>query len=156
MAHSNSTNDNPMQVIPLTSMTANAIKSLNKEELNAALSWTNTQASTSLTTDDIEAALILVNMNASSTDGPATHTHKLSNISIPRGGQTREIDSQRQKRRKYLTEHQHQQRVKRSKGDRKAEYRKYIAKETAAHREERLRKKREKAKAKRKNAKRAE
>ena len=60
MAHPHSINDTHMLATLLTSMTTDEIKSLNKEDLNAALSLTNTQESTTLTTEDIEAALILL------------------------------------------------------------------------------------------------
>ena len=141
-----------MQLSPLTSMTANEIKSLDKDGLNAALSLTNTQASTSLTTEDVKAALILVDLSAPSTDGPVTPIYKSNDNFSPNGGQAREIDSQRGKRGKNF-KHQHQQ-PKMLPKDRRAEYRRYIARETDAHREERLRKSRQRAKAKREKAKR--
>ena len=142
-----------MLATPLTSMTANEIELLNKNDLNAALSLTNTQESTSLTREDIEAALILVNMSTSSTDKPTTSTHRSNDSSISKAGQASETVSQHQERRKHLAAYQRKWRAKQPKGHRKVEYRKYIANETDAHREERLRKRSEKEKAKRKEAK---
>ena len=159
MAPSNSANDarmHGMHATPLTSMTANEIKSLPKDDLNAALSLSNTQADTNLTAEDIEAALILVNLSASTTDKPTTPIHKRNNNSMSKAGQNNEIESQQQERRKYFTAYQRERRAKMPKGHRKAEYRKYIDKETDAHRNERLRKRNEMAKAKREEAERAE
>ena len=145
-----------MAATPLTVMTTNAIMSLKKEDLNAALYLANTQANTNLTTEDIVAALILVDLSASSVDKSAASMDDLNNDLASENSQASEIDSQPQERRSIMAAYQRQRRAKRPKGHRKAEYRKYIAKETSVHREERLRKKRESGKAKREKAKRAQ
>lgn len=144
-----------MAATPLSTMTANAIDFLSEEDLSAALALTNIQAGTDLTMEDLEAALILVNLSASSTENPVASIGELKTFPAQKQGQANETDSQRQKRRNYLAAYQRRRRAQQPEGHRKEEYRKFIAKETDSHRKERLRKRRERKKAKKAEGKRA-
>lgn len=131
-----------------TAATADAIESLSEEDLKAVLSLINTQAGINLTMDDIEAALTLVEISAPGTDKPAVSIREAKKNPAHKKYQASGADSQRQERREYLAAYQHQWRARQPEGHRKAEYRKYLANETDSHREERLRRRREKRRAK--------
>ncbi|KAF6231723.1 hypothetical protein HO173_010025 [Letharia columbiana] len=147
---------NGMTATSFTAATADAIESLSEEDLKAVLSLINTQAGINLTMDDIEAALTLAKISAPGTDKPAASIRKSKKNPAHKKYQAGGADSQRQERREYLAAYQHQWRARQPEGHRKAEYRKYLANETDSHREERLRRRREKRRAKKEEAERAQ
>lgn len=149
-------NGKRMMAIPLTAMTTNAIESLSQEDLTAALSLTNTQASTDLTIEDIQAALTLIKMSTSSTDRLGESIRESNHSPASNKGQASGTDSQQPKSKKRVAAYQRQWRAKLPEGHRKAEYQRFKTKETDSHREERLRKKRERKRAKSAEAKRVQ
>ena len=148
-----------MAATPLNAMTTNATKSLNEEDLTAALFVTNTQANTNPTMENIKAALGMTNVSASTIDEHAASIHESNNDPVPTNGPDNEIDGQRQQRRNCLAEYQRRQvavQGHQPKGHRRMEYRSFLDEETDSHREERLGKKRERNRAKRAEAKEAQ
>lgn len=156
MAHIISTDSNEVAGTPLTAMSAHTIELLSEEDLKAALILANTQASTKLTLDDVDAALTLVNLSAPSPEKPTTSFHESNESLAAKKDQASASDGQRQARLKYLAAYQRQRRAKLPKDHRKVEHRKYRDKETDAHREERLRKRRERKRVRTAEAKRAQ
>lgn len=131
-----------------------AIHSPSNQDLTPA---TPTRLSTKNTPSDLEAALILLQLRASSINKPtATATaaarsqqssYRLPSSKYP---QASKIDNkERQRRRENAIAYQRRRRAKQPNGHRRAEYRRYMDRETESHREERLKKNREAQKARR-------
>lgn len=132
-----------------------AIHSPSNQDLTPAHSSTPTRLSTKDTLSDLEAALILLQLRASSINKPtataAAHI-KQSSYHPPSSKYhqaSKTDDKERQRRRENAIAYQRRWRAKQPNGHRRAEYRRYMDRVTESHREERLRKDREAQKARR-------
>ena len=138
-----------------TSLTTNHIQCPSNQDPTPAHSSITTHPSTKNTPSDLEAALTLLQLRASSANMPAAAV----TASIPKSSdhppsskypQANKTDNKsRQRRRENAIAYQRRRRAKQPKGHRRAEYRRYMDRETDSHREERLRKNREAQKARR-------
>lgn len=107
-------------------------------------------------TEKLEAAMALVFLSTSNSNKSTTSIDDSNQNPASNKLQATETDTHHQRKRDHLAAYQRQRRAKQPKGYRKAEYRRFVGKETKSHRAERLRKRREREGAKRAKGKRAQ